>query len=101
MSTVTEDEIRSLGSLARLKLTAEEVAQLKTDLAGILEHMDTLAEVDTEGVAPMSHVLGAVGHLRKDEVRPSLPVDEALAASPSHNEEYFDVPAILPSGSGK
>ncbi len=101
MSRVTEDEIRSLGSLARLTLSDAEVSQLGSDLAGILEHMDALQEVDTEGVVPMSHVLGTVGHLRVDEVGPSLPVEQALVASPGHRDGYFDVPAILPSGSNK
>lgn len=101
MSRVTEDEIRSLASLARLRLSESEVSQLGSDLEGILEHMDALAEVDTEGVVPMSHVLGTVGHLRGDEIGPSLASEEALAASPSHSDEFFDVPAILPSGSGK
>lgn len=101
MSDVTEDEIRSLGGLARLALSDAEVGQLKTDLEGILEHMDALAEVDTEGVEPMTHVLGAVGHLRADEVGESLPAEAALAASPSHTDGCFDVPAILPPGSNK
>ncbi|MCP4446413.1 MAG: Asp-tRNA(Asn)/Glu-tRNA(Gln) amidotransferase subunit GatC [Myxococcales bacterium] len=101
MSTVTEDEIRSLGSLARLQLSDTEVAQLKTDLVGILEHMDALKEVDTEGVVPMSHVLGTVGHLRSDVVLASLPTDDALAASPAHADGLFSVPAILPPGSNK
>lgn len=101
MSRVTEDEIRGLGSLARLQLSDEEVGQLKDDLAGILEHMDALAEVDTDGVIPMTHVLGAVGHLRPDDVGESLDVDVVLAASPSQDQNCFDVPAILPPGGAK
>lgn len=101
MSRVTEDEIRSLGSLARLQLSDAEVGQLKTDLEGILEHMDALAEVDTDGVAPMSHVLGSVGHLRPDRVDESLDTETVLEASPTHDQDHFDVPAILPSGGSK
>lgn len=101
MSRVREDEIRSLASLARLALSEEEVAQLASDFDGILEHMDTLAEVNTEGVVPMSHVLDAVGQLRADEARPSLPAEIAMSASPQHRDGCFDVPAILPPGSNK
>ena len=101
MSRVTDDEIRSLGGLARLALSDTEVGTLKSDLEGILEHMDALAEVNTDGVEPMTHVLGAVGHLRSDEIGDSLLTEEALAASPAHSEDCFDVPAILPPGSNK
>ena len=101
MSRVTEDEIRSLGGLSRLALSDAEVGQLKSDLEGILTHMDALAEVNTDGVEPMTHVLGAVGHLRADVALESLPTEAALAASPSHTDDCFDVPAILPPGSNK
>jgi len=74
---------------------------MKTDLEGILEHMDALAEVNTDGVAPMTHVLGAVGHLRADTAGASLEVETVLAESPAHSDGYFDVPAILPPGGAK
>ncbi len=85
--TMTEEEIRSLATLARLQLTDEEVRTLGKDMEGILAHMEALAEVNTDGVLPMSHVLGGVGHLRADRVCPSLP-----------EQGPFDVPAILTSG---
>jgi len=84
---MTEEEIRSLATLARLQLTEEEVKTLGKDLQAILEHMLALSEVNTEGVVPMSHVLDGVGHLRADFIEPSLP-----------EQGCFDVPAILPSG---
>ncbi len=101
MSRVTEEEIRSLGELSRLALSDSEVETLKRDLESILEHMDALAEVDTTGVQPMTHVLGTIGHLRSDEVCESLAVEEVFAASPERTEDCFDVPAILPPGSNK
>ncbi len=101
MSRVPEDEVRALGKLARLALSDDEVTQLSRDLDGILEHMDALAEVDTAGVRPMSHVLPGVGHLRPDVVAPSLSQQTALSASPRHRDGCFDVPAILPPGSNK
>jgi aspartyl-tRNA(Asn)/glutamyl-tRNA(Gln) amidotransferase subunit C len=101
MSQVSEEEIRSLAGLARLALSDVEVVQVKRDLEGILEHMDALAEVNTDGVEPMTHVLGAVGHMRSDEAAKSLPADAILAAAPAHDGGCFDVPAILPPGSNK
>ena len=99
MSLVSKDEIRSLSRLARLQLEEDEIASLQSDLSGILEHMKLLAEVDTEGVTPMTHVSPQVGALRPDTVMPSLDRELVLAASARTEDKCFAVPSILPSGS--
>ena len=99
MSALTEDEIRSLAQLARLALSDQEVHSLQADLSSILEHIETLAELDTEGVTPMTHPMPSEQPLRADVPAPSLDRDRVLAASPRSDGESFAVPAILP-GSG-
>jgi len=101
MSRVTDDELCSLAQLARLQLSDAEKTRLQRDLEGILEHMDALAEVDTTGVVPMTHVQNQAYPLRLDTVEPSFSCEEALQASPNVHEGYFDVPAILPSSGAK
>jgi len=120
MSRVTDEEIRTLAQLARLQIAPEEAAGLREDLEGILKHMDALAEVQTDGVDPMTHVLqywdqeisdgesrermlsvGRVGHLRDDRVQESLSAERALQASPESRAGCFEVPAILPTKSEK
>jgi aspartyl-tRNA(Asn)/glutamyl-tRNA(Gln) amidotransferase subunit C len=54
---ITEKEVRYVAGLANLKLSEEEIARLRSDLDGILEHMDQLNEIDTAGVEPMAQVL--------------------------------------------
>jgi aspartyl-tRNA(Asn)/glutamyl-tRNA(Gln) amidotransferase subunit C len=54
-----------------------------------------LAEVDTTGVEPTSHVLPLVNVMREDEVRPSYPADAMLANAPEPAGELFRVPKIL------
>lgn len=98
MSLVSKEEIRSLGRLARLRLEDEEVESLQSDLSGILEHMELLAEVDTSGVEPMTHVTSKVQALRPDEVRESLDRQLVLSACHRTEDDCFAVPSILPSG---
>ncbi len=98
MSTVSKDEIRALSRLARLRLSEPEVDSLQGDLSGILEHMKVLAEVDTTGVTPMTHVGSGPGSLRPDEPAESLDREEILAASHRVEDECFAVPSILPTG---
>jgi len=57
--------------------------------------MELLDEVDTDRVEPMAHALDVSDVFREDEVRPSLPRDEALANAPNRDDECYLVPAVL------
>ena len=72
---LTENEVRYVASLANLNLTDEEIDRMVHDLGSILEHMDRLAGIDTEGVEPMTQVLyetGETATLRPDVERAPL-----------------------------
>ena len=56
---------------ANLQLSEAEITKFQADLDGILEHMDRLSEIDTEGMEPMAQVLfdaGDTATLRADVV---------------------------------
>jgi aspartyl-tRNA(Asn)/glutamyl-tRNA(Gln) amidotransferase subunit C len=95
---ITEERVRYVAGLANLKLSDAEVARLRTDLDGILEHMDRLNEIDTTGVEPMAQVVfdappGAT--LRADVVVPPLGSEAALANAPQAGAGYFKVPKVI------
>ena len=95
---ITEKEVRYVAGLANLNLTDEEVARLRADLDGILEHMDRLNEIDTTGVEPMSQVLFDADDattLRDDIPVPPLGNAAALANAPDPGAGYFKVPQVI------
>ena len=95
---ITEKEVRYVADLANLSLSDAEVAQLRADLDGILEHMDRLKEIDTEGVEPMAQVLfdaGETATLREDVPVPPLGNPAALANAPQPGAGYFKVPKVI------
>jgi aspartyl-tRNA(Asn)/glutamyl-tRNA(Gln) amidotransferase subunit C len=95
---ITETEVRYVADLANLKLTDAEVARFQADLDGILEHVASLNEVDTEGVEPMAQVLyeaGETATLRADIPVPPLGNAAALANAPQSGAGYFKVPKII------
>ncbi len=94
---LTLDEVRHIAVLARLRLTPEEERTFQVQLSAILDHVRQLEELDVSDVEPMTHALAAgdPAPLREDEVRPSLPPDEALANAPAREETYFKVPRII------
>ncbi len=101
MVRLTRDEVLELAQLARLALTDDEIERFRTDLAAILSHMDTLAEVNTVGVVPMTHAVPMDLRLRPDVVEPSLAVEIALIAAPDKDEGQFRVPNIIKTQGGE
>jgi aspartyl-tRNA(Asn)/glutamyl-tRNA(Gln) amidotransferase subunit C len=95
---ITEKEVRYVAGLANLQLTDAEVSKLQADLDGILEHMDQLKEIDTEGVEPMAQVLfdaGETATLRADVPVTPLGNEAALANAPLSGAGYFKVPQVI------
>jgi aspartyl-tRNA(Asn)/glutamyl-tRNA(Gln) amidotransferase subunit C len=95
---LTETEVRYVAKLANLNLSADEIERMIHDLGDILEHMDRLAGIDTEGVEPMSQVLyetEETATLRPDVERAPLGNDLALANAPASSSGYFKVPRVI------
>ena len=92
---ITKQEVEKVAKLARLELTEVEMTALTKQLSQILTHVETLKQYDTVGVEPTATVLGQVNAFRPDEVRPSLPVERALANAPESAEGFFVVPKII------
>ena len=93
--SLTAEQVRWVAHLARLELSDADVAHLTPQLAAILDYVDQLKQVNTEGVEPLAHPLKVHNVFRDDEPAPSLPVDAALANAPARLGDFFGVPAVL------
>ena len=92
---LTDDDVRWVAHLARLELGEADRAALTRQLSAILEYVNQLQQVNTDGVEPLAHPLPVQNVFRPDELRPSLPVDEALRNAPARSGDFFAVPAVL------
>ncbi len=95
---LTEDDVRYVANLANLSLKPAEVTHMVTDLGGILEMMDRLAEIDTEGVQPMAQVIfesDDTATLRPDVERAPLGAELAVANAAVTSGGYFKVPRVI------
>lgn len=93
--TLETEKVRKVAVLARLKLSDAEIGDYATKLGNILKYVDTLNEVDTEGVEPMVHAVELSNVFRADVVQPSLPREAALQNAPKTDGTFFLVPQIL------
>jgi aspartyl-tRNA(Asn)/glutamyl-tRNA(Gln) amidotransferase subunit C len=91
----TEFDVKYVAHLARITLTAEEEQRLGAQLGQILGYVEKLKELDVSGVEPTDHAVPLVNVTRPDEVRPSLPHDEAMRNAPAQANGLFIVPKIV------
>lgn len=92
---ITEEMIDYIGTLSRIELTKEERAEVAEGLGNIIEYMDVLATLDTEGVEPTSHILPLKNVFREDIVQPSMERDELIANAPLKEDGCFVVPKTV------
>jgi aspartyl-tRNA(Asn)/glutamyl-tRNA(Gln) amidotransferase subunit C len=92
---ITLDEARWIAHLARLELTDAELTTMSSQISAILDYVQQLQQVDTDGVEPMAHPLPIQNVFRTDDPAPSLTIDEALANAPKRIGPYFGVPAVF------
>ena len=90
-----EFDIEYVAELARISLTSEEVATFRSQLGHVLEHVAKLNELNVAGVEPTAHSFPLYNVFRADELKPSLPREEALANAPRQAQGLFLVTKVL------
>jgi aspartyl-tRNA(Asn)/glutamyl-tRNA(Gln) amidotransferase subunit C len=96
--SISRQEVEKIALLGRLLLTEEELDRMTVQMGGILDYMDLLGEVDTEGVEPMAHAIDVANAFRDDRVGSSLDREAALANAPHRDAQCYLVPAVLGEG---
>ncbi len=108
---VTEKDVAYVADLANLELTRSERERMVRDLNSILDHIDSLSELDTTNVPPMAQISDRFGvdesrqeserfaYASRDDLheglRKSLPPDVALANAPDTDGTFFEVPKVI------
>jgi aspartyl-tRNA(Asn)/glutamyl-tRNA(Gln) amidotransferase subunit C len=87
--------VRAIAELARIEVPEEELDHLAGELSKILTFVEQLAEVDTDGVEPMTSVSEITPPLRPDAVTDGGYADAVLANAPEAEEGFFTVPKVV------
>ncbi|UCD77553.1 MAG: Asp-tRNA(Asn)/Glu-tRNA(Gln) amidotransferase subunit GatC [Desulfobacterales bacterium] len=92
---ITKNEVLYVADLARLNLDEAAIEKFAGQIGEILEYVDKLNEVNTEGVKPTSHAISLTNAFREDEQSEHLDRDKALANAPEKEDGNFIVPKIV------
>lgn len=93
--SVDQATVRRIAKLARIKVPDEEIAGLQGELNAILAFVETLGEVDVEGVEPMTSVMPMPMKKRRDEVTDGEIADLVTKNAPASEDQFFMVPKVI------
>ena len=97
--SLAPDDVRRLARLARIAIEPEESGAVLDRLNRVLELIEQMRRVDTQGVEPMAHALDAhladAQRLRPDEVRESNQREAYQSVAPAVDEGLYLVPKVI------
>ena len=93
--SVNAEQVRHVARLARLALGDDEIAKMVPELNNILHWVEQLAEVDTDGVEPLTAVIENQLRLRDDVVNDGGCRDDVLKNAPDAQHGFFAVPKVI------
>ena len=92
---ITREEVLYVADLARLDLDEAAIEAFAEQIANILEYVDMLNQVDTEGIKPTSHAISLTNAFREDEEKGHLEREQVLANAPDKEDGSFIVPKVV------
>ena len=93
--SVDQATVRRIAHLARIKVPEAEVVGLQGELNAILAFVETLSEVDVDGVEPMTSVMPMPMKKRVDEVTDGGIADLVIRNAPASEDHFFMVPKVI------
>ena len=96
MAKIIDDEtIENVCILAKLSLSDEANETAKEDMQKMLDYVEKLDELDTDGVEPLSHIFGDQNVFREDVVTNGDNKEAMLANAPKAKEGQYQVPKTI------
>ena len=90
-----ELDIAYLSRLAALRIDEKELRRAKEDLGRIIQMIEAMRAVDTDGIEPLAHPLEAGQRLREDRVSESPDPEALQARAPLVREGFYLVPRVV------
>jgi aspartyl-tRNA(Asn)/glutamyl-tRNA(Gln) amidotransferase subunit C len=94
-SMLSKEEVIKISQLARIELSEQEVEKFQKDLSTVLDYVEELKKVDTEGLEEIAQVTGLENVQREDVAIMTEYRDEILSQAPEIKDGYYKVKAIL------
>ncbi|AEA00229.1 MULTISPECIES: Asp-tRNA(Asn)/Glu-tRNA(Gln) amidotransferase subunit GatC [Aerococcus] len=91
--SISEQDFKHVAQLAKLSFSDEEVGPMNDRFTEILDMVEKLSEVDTEGVEVMTHGINLKNIMRDDQPEAGTDRDLMLKNAPTKRDGFIVVPA--------
>jgi len=95
MSKISKDDVEKVASLSRLALSETEINEMQKDMTAILDFVDQINKVNTDGIEPTAHVLDINNISREDISEDSMDREEILKLAPEQADGFIVVPRVI------
>ncbi|MFD1899004.1 Asp-tRNA(Asn)/Glu-tRNA(Gln) amidotransferase subunit GatC [Enterococcus termitis] len=95
---ISEEQAKHVAKLSKLSFSDNELKDFTDQLGKIIDMVELLEEVDTDGVAFTSNVAHSINVMREDDAVPGMDRDELMKNVPESENGYIKVPAIIDNG---
>lgn len=92
---IDRELINRLAELAKLEFNDADAQEIQKNLGNILDLVEKLQEVDTDGVQPLVYMNENMGVFRKDEISQNITKEEGLRNAPNKDSDYIKVPKVI------
>lgn len=93
--SVDKATVEHVAKLAHIRVDGARTQALADELSKILDWVERLSEVDTDGVEPMTSAVEHALHWRRDAVTEGGETDKVLANAPAAEFGFFAVPKVI------
>jgi aspartyl-tRNA(Asn)/glutamyl-tRNA(Gln) amidotransferase subunit C len=93
--SIDRSDVERIAHLARLALDEQDIPAYTKNLSSILDLVDEMQQINTDGIEPLAHPLDAIQRLRIDEVSESDQREKLQAVSPAVENGLFLVPKVI------
>ncbi len=92
---VDQKLVKKIAHLARIRVSDEDVKHLETELSQIMDWVEQLSEVNTDGVEPLTSVVAATLRQREDKITDGGYPDDIVKNAPNSEDNFFVVPKVV------
>lgn len=93
--SIDKKTVQKLAALAKLEFDETAEISIQTDLTRMLNFVNKLNEVDTNGIEPLVYMLDEKPTLREDVVIQTITQQEALKNAPDKDTDFIKVPKVI------
>ena len=93
--SLDKETIKNIANLAKIKVPDENLDHLTKELSSIMDWVEQLNSVNTDGVEPLASVIDVTLPLREDKITDGDCRNKILANGPEVEDGYFAVPKVI------